>query len=345
LRTDHAPDSRTGPLQAENTVPVLSGHEGSASPSLTGGSVLLAWVLSISLHVAGLGSLLLVVFPFTGVESSQPPPPRIMRVVGDVDVVPSGGAPATQPTISEQAAAFEGTDRVFRPDASPGAEALGRLSGAGSAERESGLSIIGIGGPGGVGAGVGIGTGDGDMARGGITLGGGGGPGFFGLNAAVPGVRTIVYVVDRSASMLDTFAAVKAELKRSISALRRSQKFHVIFFNSGDPVENPPMRPVNAVDANKREFFEFLETVTPYNGTHPDRAMQRALALEPDLIYFLTDGLFDAELVNRLDEWNRARRTRIYTIAYMDQGGRRLLEAIARQHGGECKFVTEDDLP
>ena len=68
--------------------------------------------------------------------------------------------------------------------------------------------------------------------------------------------------------------------------------------------------------------------------------------MEPDLLYLLSDGInFDPELPRKLDEWNRSRRTKIYSIAYLDQGGREMLEGIARQHGGEFKFVSEDDLP
>jgi hypothetical protein len=246
--------------------------------------------------------------------------------------------------IPPTAVSSGGFDRRFTPTIAPPDGMLGGPIGGFNNPAEQGHGLGGVSLPGipiiGIGGGASGGGGES-----GLGLGGGAGPEFFGLGATAPGVRTIVFVVDRSGSMVGTFAAVRAELKRSISALRRSQKFHVIFFNSGDPIENPPMRPVNAVDANKREFFEFLDNVTPGGGTRPERAMRRALALEPDLIYFLSDGLFEAELLDRLDEWNRTRHTKIYTIAYLDQSGRKLLESIARQHGGEFKFVTEDELP
>ena len=126
--------------------------------------------------------------------------------------------------------------------------------------------------------------------------------------------------------MMDTFVYVQAELRRSISALRRSQKFHVIFFNTGLTLENQPKRLVSAIDAHKEKLFEFLEGVVPSGGTKPAAAMRRALALEPDLIYLLSDGIdFEPRLLEDLDEWNRSRRVRIYTIAYLDQTGRELL--------------------
>ena len=329
MRSEYDPTSETVPSNAPEAGPKESGHEGSASPSLTGRSVLLAWILSIGLHIGGLGATLLVVFPFVGTPKERPSA-TFASVVGDVDAVAPPPPPIAE--LPKQSPTPDALDRLIRPDPARAAEAIEQLAGI-STQKLPELSIIGIG------------AGGGDIARGGLTLGGGAGPEFFGLGATAPGVRTIVFVVDRSGSMVGTFAAVRAELKRSISALRRSQKFHVIFFNSSDPIENPPMRPVNAVDANKREFFGFLENVTPGGGTRPEQAMRRALALEPDLIYFLSDGLFEVELLDRLDEWNRTRRTKIFTIAYLDQSGRKLLESIARQHGGEFRFVTEDELP
>ena len=175
---------------------------------------------------------------------------------------------------------------------------------------------------------------------------GGPGPEFFGAGgSSARGARRIVYVVDRSGSMLDTFEYVAEELKRSISALRRSQKFHVIFYNSGKPLEAPPGRLVSAIQAQKDRFFAFLADVMPAGGTDPIPAMGRALSNEPDLIYFLSDGQFEATLLDKLDAWNKERRTQIFTIAYVDRTGAELLERIAREHGGEFKFVSEDDLP
>lgn len=146
--------------------------------------------------------------------------------------------------------------------------------------------------------------------------------------------------------MIDSFIFVQAELRRSVLALRRSQKFHVIFFNSGPPMENPPKRLVSAIDAQKELFFKFMATVIPRGDTKPERALQRALALKPDLLYLLSDGIdFRPALLRKLDEWNNDRRSKIYTIAYLDQTGSELLERIAREHNGEFKFVSEDDLP
>jgi hypothetical protein len=325
-------------------------HEGSASPNLSGKGVLLSWIFSIFFHVLAFSGMYALVFPYTAPRAEVEHAVTFAQVVGDIDatgatpVPPSSIPPTTTPPESPVAA----SDRRFQPALSALETVVGGPSGSPSvlaSETSGGLGGPTIPGVPVIGLGGGTAGSGGDAGPLGVSLGSGGGVNFFGLRSSAPGVRSIVYVVDRSGSMIDTFGAVRAELKKSIGALRRSQKFHVIFYNSGDPTENPPQKPVPAIEANKRAFYDFLEGITPTGGTRPERALRQALALEPDLIYFLSDGAFEPEVVERLQEWNRGGRTKIYTIAYLDPQGRRLLEAIARQNGGEFKFVTEHDLP
>ncbi len=325
-------------------------HEGSASPNLTGRGVLLSWVLSILFHIAALGGMYLLVFPYAAPRAEVEHAVTFAQVVGDIDATGTAPVPpsATQPTTTPAAQSpINPADQRLQPTLSPldsmATGSLGSPSGSVS-DTSGGLGGLTVPGVPVIGLGGGTAGSGGDAGPPGVSLGSGGAT-FFGLQSSAPGVRSIIYVVDRSGSMTDTFAAVRAELKRSIGALRRSQKFHVIFYNSGDPTENTPRKPVPAIEANKRAFYEFLEEITPTGGTRPERALRRALDLEPDLIYFLSDGAFEPDVVERLQEWNRNGKTKIYTIAYLDQQGRKLLEQIARQNGGEFKFVTDHDLP
>lgn len=326
-------------------------HEGSSSPNLTGQRVLLSWVFSILFHAAALGGMYMLVFPYAPPRQEVEHAVTFAQVVGDVDAtgtapVPPSSVPPETTLLSQTAAPTP--DQRLQPTLSPlesiVAGPLGSLT-TGQSQSGSGLGGLTVPGVPVIGLGRGIPGSGGDAGPPGVSLGGGGGVKFFGLQSSAPGVRSVVYVVDRSGSMIDTFPAVRAELKRSIGSLRRSQKFHVIFYNSGEPTENPPLKLVPAIEANKRAFFDFLEEITPTGGTRPERALRQALALEPDLIYFLSDGAFESEVVDRLKEWNRDGRSKIYTIAYLDQQGRKLLERISRENGGEFKFVTEHDLP
>ena len=292
--------------------------------NVTGRALLLAWILSIGVHGLIFLGMLALVFPF----SDRPDPSLPLShvdIVGSVAASPYTPAQVpnpTRPIPTPKTSGLRLTPKAFAP--------LSAMTQA----KKTDLSIIGIG------------AGGGDFARYGLSVGSVPGPEFFGLGRSARNARTVVYVVDRSGSMLDTFIHVKDELRRSISKLRRSQKFHVIFFNAGPPLENPPGRPVSAINAHKEQFFTFMERVVPRGQTHPEAALRRAIGLEPDLIYLLSDGdSFPSGLLHHLDEWNRDRRVRIYTIAYLSHMGRAVLEQIAREHNGEFTFVSEHDLP
>lgn len=298
-------------------------HEGSASPVLSGRLVVLVWLISILLHTVILLVTLAIVFPFTPHEAPESPTVHV-EIVGNPDATGVASPQAPNPSDTEW------KEQSEPPRFTP--ERFERLAKA-TTPSKTDLPIIGIG------------TGGGDFSRYGLSVGAGSGPEFFGLGRSARGAKRIVYVVDRSGSMLDTFGHVRAELIRSISELRRSQKFHVIFFNAGRPLENPPKRLVSAIKAQKEQLFRFLDTVYPEGSTDPAPAMRRALATDPDLVYFLTDGEFDSSLVAKLDQWNKDRTVKIFTIAYFDQSGAALLEEIARRNGGKFRFVTENDLP
>jgi hypothetical protein len=194
---------------------------------------------------------------------------------------------------------------------------------------------------------VGIGTGGGEFSKYGLNMGGGqAGPQFFGLGGEARSARRIIYVVDRSGSMIGVFEDLRKELKRSIDGLRKSQKYHVVFYSTDPPIEAPPSRLVNAIRASKSRTFDFIDQVTPEGMTQPIEAMRRAFRLKPDLIYFLSDGdIPEAELLKEnLAQWNRDESVRIFTISYVSAAGRHLLEQIAREHNGQFRFVSEYEL-
>jgi hypothetical protein len=323
------PDKVEPADQTSETIPddeeaKRTGHEGSAAPQLTGREILATWISSVIVHLALFVTMFMV--PWLTQAASRPPdlPEPNVQLVGDV--APVSFSPSQVPDLSQDQTVSPQEEIRFDPKEFEG------VSDAATKVKPD-LAVIGIG------------TGGGDFSKFGLSVGGGRGPRFFGLGENATGARRIVYVVDRSGSMTDTFDFVRQELKRSISALRRSQKFHVIFFSAGKPVENPPKRPVSAIRAQKEQFFDFLDSVYTGGRTDPTPAMIRAFDCEPDLIYFLTDGEFDRALIGRLDKINRDRKVRIFAIAYFNREGADLLRTIAREHRGEFKFVSEDDLP
>ena len=296
----------------------------SASPALTGRMVLAAWALSIFVHLILFVSMLVAVFPFS--EEAEAPPTSVVetRIVGSMERAPIA---APQREVGTRAKMPEvQAPRMVPDEVTP----LAELTQAKKPE----MSIIGVG------------AGGGDFMNLGLSAGRVPPTEFFGVGGSTRGAKRIVYVVDRSGSMTDTFAFVQKEMKRSVAALRRSQKFHVIFFSSGVPLENPPRELVSAINAYKEAFYSFLDGVRPEGGTEPLAALRRAFSLDPDVIYLLSDGHdFPPSLRARLDEWDADRRVAIHTIAYLDPEGRTVLERVAREHKGEFRYVSEDDLP
>jgi hypothetical protein len=297
-----------------------------------GRALVLAWTLSISVHVM----LFLLMFSLPWFASRADREDDLM--VAQTELL--DGLSKTRTTLEKKEPSFTPASTEPDPlrytprraDASSAIADASMPSGSGVGPRDP-LSIIGLGGSGG------------DLGKYGLDVGSmDPGPQFFGLGGKARGAKRIIYVVDRSGSMTETFDAVRKELNHSVDRLRRSQRFHVVFFNEGAPLENPPKKLVSASGDQKTSLAEFLQRVMPEGNTDPIPAMRRAFELGPDLIYFLTDGEFDPRLVEELRRRNAQKKIRNFTIAYVSQMGSALLEQIARENNGEFRFVSEYDL-
>ena len=167
--------------------------------------------------------------------------------------------------------------------------------------------------------------------------------GFFAVGGG-ENVKKIVYVVDRSGSMSDSIDYVKFELKRSIGELSEEKEFDVIFYSSGTPVEMPTQRLVNATERNKQSAFEFVDSIVPQGETDPSKALERAFACGPELIYLLTDGEFDRAIIDLVQRLNVGKKVTVHGICFLYRTGEAVMKTIAEQNGGNYKFVSEQDL-
>ena len=177
-------------------------------------------------------------------------------------------------------------------------------------------------------------------------------PRFFGVPL---GAERVVYVVDRSGSMVDTFHFVVKALAASLGSLAPDQSFHVIFFSSGPPMETPPKGLVLASPANKIAAVQFMAKVLPRGQSDPIPALKRAFEVlrtenprkGKKLIVFLTDGDFpnNKEVLETIAKRNAKKDVHINTYLYEYRGKQAMavMQKIAKDSGGRFKYVSGDE--
>jgi hypothetical protein len=188
------------------------------------------------------------------------------------------------------------------------------------------------------------------------------GASFAGLSST--NARKIVYVIDASGSMIMHHQIVRDELARSLENLSPQQSFSVIYFQANNAVEVPPGgRLVSATAQNRSAALEWIKSnVVPAGGTNPLVAIEKALKLNPDVIFLLSQditgyGQFEVDqqdLMKLLDSLNPrdpetgSRATQINCIQFVSEDRLKAMQAIAREHGGRgggaYKFLSSEEL-
>ncbi len=175
--------------------------------------------------------------------------------------------------------------------------------------------------------------------------------------------RRIVFVIDASGSLIDTFPFVIRELKRSITQLSERQQFTVIFFQGDKVIEVPPpgIDAKRATARIKQRVIDWLAqdryNVTPQGTSNPVKALRQAFSYRPQLVFLLSDaitgqGQYEIDQRQLLDEIERANRsgTKINTLQFLQEdplvkaGLRGTMKLIAENSGGVYKYVSESDL-
>ena len=181
---------------------------------------------------------------------------------------------------------------------------------------------------------------------------GGRGKGLFGdgwgLWVSGPGMPgRVVYVLDASGSMLETFDLLLRRLAYDLGRMRfdtttgRGTRLNVIFFRDDSKVCWEGLRP--ATPANRMAAFRWARRVRPRGHTDPQPALAKAFAMDPECIVVLSDGEFDAEVL-RTVAGLQARRERpvvIHTIGYGNHARFDRLRALAGSNGGRFRRIEE----
>jgi hypothetical protein len=206
----------------------------------------------------------------------------------------------------------------------------------------TGQGLIPGSGPGG-GGGAGGGTG------GGAGRGIGPGTQFFGAREHA---HSFAYVIDCSGSMAtrNSLDVAKRELLASLNQLPPDAEFAVVFYNLlAKMLSDPQGRKglMAATAANKARVQSQLATIAPDGGTDHMTALRTALALKPEVIFFLTDAdlMTNGDVNEILAEVGT---TRIQAVEFgrgTNLGQRTPLGRLATTTGGSYLYIDVSQFP
>lgn len=306
----------------------------------------LALVVSACVHLCAIGVLGLV-------EVISPPPEAGPTITAAIVEPAAMDAPLVRLPLTLEStrdsiqggSSFDAPQTVIVTGGAPGPVTVSPWIGA---ETDAGIpSTVGLelaaqvsplgggrgGGSRGTGEGNGIGNGVGD----------GTGTAFFGL--ASQGQK-FVFVVDASSSMRrpshgperTLFNKVKLEIMDSVHQLTSEQKFFIVFFNDRF-LAMPATSLVAATEESQARYLRWMSDVPSGGQTDPEGAIQLALQLQPDVIYFLSDGEFKYGVVKRIAAMNLAGVV-IHTVCFGGTEDNNVsLRQIAEQNGGTYHYV------
>lgn len=159
-----------------------------------------------------------------------------------------------------------------------------------------------------------------------------------------------LYVFDRSGSMSAYDAAplraAKAQLIASLDSLKSTDQFQIIFYNERPSVFNPfpgkQPEMMFGTEENKRLAKGFVQSIVATGATRHMPALQIAMKLQPDVLFFLTDAeeprLTDDDL-RQVQRWNGG--TSINAIEFGPRpytGESNFLTRLAKENNGQYAY-------
>ena len=156
-----------------------------------------------------------------------------------------------------------------------------------------------------------------------------------------------VYVFDRSSSMDGgPLIAAKRELIASLQSLHSVHQFQIIFYNQEPQLMNlrgqsPQM--VFGDEPGKALAARFVGGVSAYGGTNHMQALQMALRMWPDVVFFLTDAdepQLRAGDFQKIRQWNQGTSINAIEFGLGPPKTRfNFLQQLAAENGGQHAYV------
>jgi hypothetical protein len=276
----------------------------------------------------------------TAAARSKPTPEIELHPDGDLASAAEVPEPVELDSIANNVAPSDSTESLTDANDATGARRM---------LRQVEESSSGHGG----GSGTSIGLGSGNSGINAALAKGAARTGVFGVSGV--GYK-FVYVFDRSGSMDGhggaPLRAAKSELIHSLHELGKLHQFQIVFYN-----EHPRVFTLSGNDGrlafgtaqNKRLAERFVMGITADGATEHEEAILLALAMDPDVIFFLTDA--DEPSLSPRQLAHIARRnngTTINTIEFgygPQESSENFLAWLARQNGGRHVYVNIAELP
>lgn len=187
---------------------------------------------------------------------------------------------------------------------------------------------------------------------------------FFGKTTQV---QAVVFVVDISGSMVmgsksaKTYEDLEDEVKRVIRGLDAKTMFGIVAF-SGDAYHYKPELVAATNDEKQRAIF-WLRKQTPvgwdktedpeekrkHQGTRADKGLEAAFKLQPDTIFFVSDGeptgANPTQILKSVEEWQKGRPkpVMVNSVAYLADSGQKFMQDLAKQSAGSFREINPRD--
>lgn len=175
-----------------------------------------------------------------------------------------------------------------------------------------------------------------------------------GGSATLFGIRSqgskFVYVFDRSGSMggvgNNALRFAQQELLNSIRDLQPTQQFQIVFYNHVPVVFSPSGQAGRlsfATEENKARAERFIAAIQAVGGTEHEAALNTAIRLRPDVIFFLTDA--DEPRLSEVQMEGIRRRAAgiiIHTVEFgmgPASSSRNFIARLADQNGGQYVYI------
>ncbi|MGQ9820822.1 MAG: VWA domain-containing protein [Thermogutta sp.] len=181
----------------------------------------------------------------------------------------------------------------------------------------------------------------------GRSPGSGGTATLFGIHAEG---SKFVYVFDRSGSMggvgNNALQFAKRELLNSIRDLQPTQQFQIVFYNHVPVIFSPSGQAGRlsfATDENKARAERFIAAIQAVGGTEHEAALNTAIRLRPDVIFFLTDA--DEPRLSEVQMDGIQRRAAgiiIHTVEFglgAPSSNRNFIARLAERNGGRYVYI------